>query len=65
MIDLTNPTSKSNSKPNVIFVTVNCLRPDFLGSYNPSEKQVAPTIDSLTSPVTYLKMPLLTLHKRQ
>lgn len=47
MIDLTNPPSKSNSKPNVIFVTVDCLRPDFLYSYDPSEKQVSPTIDSL------------------
>lgn len=47
MVDLTNLTTQLNSNPNVIFVTVDCLRPDFLRSYNPSEKQVSPTIDSL------------------
>jgi len=49
MSGLARLTSQSDKKPNVLVITVDCLRPDFLGSYNNSNKMVSPTIDSLAS----------------
>lgn len=37
----------SDCRPNVLLVTIDCLRPDFLGCYDESETQVSPAIDEL------------------
>jgi arylsulfatase A-like enzyme len=48
MNGLTRPISQLD-KLNTLVITVDCLRPDFLRSYNNSNKKVSPKIDSLAS----------------